>query len=131
MTEHANNFKELSKGERVLRRAGGNHTSEQPIRDGYSLAGWHISEPSIRSVQAQIERVKDLNNQNKVYVFSDLSDYLEEKLTMSWEVDKEENMLQKIHNESQYHYMACERGILSDFAPEVANTGRALQATYG
>jgi hypothetical protein len=117
--EHAKNFIELSQGEKVIRRAGGNHNSEQPIRDLSARCGWPITEPNIRSVDAQIDRVYNLHKNNRVYVFSDMSEYLEEKSTYSWEIDENDGMTNKIHNGSQYHLMDAERYILSEIAPDI------------
>lgn len=122
---HAENFKDISKNETIIRKVGGNH-QEQEIRDGYGLAGWHISEPNTRGVDPQIDRVRSLNTQNKIYVFSDLSDYLDEKLTMSWELDDEERLTPKIHDEASYHLMACERYLMSEFRPDAAEGGNKI-----
>lgn len=119
--EHAENFKELSKDELIMRKVGGNH-QEQEIRDGYSLAGWHLAEPNIRKVEEQINRVYSLHGQNRIYVFSDLNEYLDEKMSFSYEVTKEDLMTDKIHNESTYHFMAAERYLVSDFRPDVVQT---------
>jgi len=116
LSEHAAEFKELSKGEVIRRKAGGSH-QEQEIRDGYSIAGWHIAEPGIRGVEAQIDRVYALHKQNRLYIFNDLHDYLDEKMSFSWEVDDDDNLTRKIHNEATYHLMAAERYILCDFKP--------------
>ncbi len=124
VSEHAENFKDFSKGEQIRRKVGGNH-QEQEIRDGYSLAGWHLSEPNIRQVAEQINRVYTLHGQNKIYIFSDLHDYLDEKMSFSYEVDKEDTLTDKIHNESTYHFMAAERYILSDFTPVIRERVRS------
>ncbi len=115
---HASNWKELSEGEFIQRKVGGNH-QEQEARDGYGLAGWHILEPTrVRGREAQIRSVYGINARSREYVFSDLHDYIDEKMSFSWEIDKDDNLTQKVHNESQYHYMAASRYILSDFTPE-------------
>ncbi len=117
--EHAANWKELSEGEFIQRKVGGSHL-EQEIRDGYGLAGWHILEPTReRKPEAQRLSVYGINARNREYVFSDLQGYIDEKTSFSWEVDKEDNLTQKIHNESQYHFMAAARYILSDLTPEI------------
>jgi len=115
--EHAANFKELSNGENVIRRTGGSH-QEQPIRDGYVGYGWSINEPSIRGIEAQVDRTWNIFKSNKVYVFSDLSEFLEEMSTYSWETDEEDKLTQKIHNGTQYHLMDATRYALSELMPE-------------
>ena len=126
VVDHVKEFQRLSEGEVIRRKAGGNH-QEQEIRDGYSLAGWHIAEPTIsNSVKERINRVNSLHAQNRVYVFSDLHDYIDEKTSFSYEVDKDDTMTEKIHNESTYHLMFAEQYILSEFQPD-----RAVQGTSG
>jgi len=121
LAEHAENFKSLSTGEPIRRRVGGNH-QEQEIRDGYAFAGWPILEPSLRHRETQIQRVYGHHNQNRIYVFIDCHDYLEEKLSFSYEVDKDDNLdFSKIHNEAKFHFMACERYLFSDIQPMVDN----------
>ncbi len=127
LVEHAANFKELSEGENIIRRVGGNH-QEQEIRDGYGLAGWYITEPKLRNPEAQRDRVWTAHKHNKIYIFSDLSEYLDEKLSFSWEIDNEERMTQKIHNEAAFHLMAAERYIISDFTPDTIKRGKPAPA---
>ncbi|MBU1800634.1 MAG: terminase family protein [Bacteroidetes bacterium] len=116
ITERVEDWKELSRDEPIRRRAGGSHQEEQ-IRQGYSIAGWHITQPTERHVESQVLLVNELHKKNLVYVFSDQSEYLEEKTSYAWAIDKDENYTGKIHNESQFHYMAAERYILSEFKP--------------
>ncbi len=117
--EHANEFQRLSTGEVIRRKVGGNY-QEQEIRDGYALAGWHIAEPKLsNNVKERINRVNSLHAQNMIYVFSDLSDYIEEKMSFSYEVDKDDNMTEKIRNESSYHLMFAENYILSEFNVDI------------
>ncbi|KKL27928.1 hypothetical protein LCGC14_2380270, partial [marine sediment metagenome] len=82
VVEHVKNFDELSKGESFRRKNGGNH-QEQEIRDGYTLAGWSLSEPTLgNNVKERINRINSLHAQNKIYVFSDLHEYIDEKTSM-------------------------------------------------
>ena len=118
-------MEELSGSEPIRRRVGGNH-QEEDIRDGYRAMGWAISEPITRNPAAQILKVYGMHKQNKIYVFSDLHDYIEEKLTFSYEIDKDDLITDKIHNESQFHLMAAERYVLSDF-PIDPVYGRVIQ----
>ena len=113
--DHIKNFLELSKGEVIQRKVGGNH-QEQEARDGYSLGGWHIAEPILSNDKwERIRRVNSLHAHNRIYVFSDLGDYIDEKTSMSYEIDKNDEMSEKIHNESTFHLMSAESYILSEF----------------
>ncbi len=115
--EHAMKFRELSRGEVIRRRVGGN-LQEQEARDGYQLAGWPVYEPKVSNDKwERIRRVNSLHAQNKIYVFSDLNDYIDEKLSFSWEIDKEDNLTGKIHGENEFHLMFAESYITSEFDP--------------
>ena len=77
------------------------------------MHGWPIFEPKLRHVQPQIDKVYGLHKLNKIYVFSDLLEYLREKQTFSYELDDENKPTDKLKDEQQFHLMAAERYILS------------------
>ena len=132
VVEHAGSFRELTaKNEIIRRRVGGNH-QEQEARDGYTIAGWPVLEPKISNDRwERIRRVNSLHSQSKVYYFSDLSDVIEEKLSFSYEVDnKTDNVIDKIHAESEYHYMSAEGYLLSEFQPDIVRTGESDPVWY-
>ena len=116
VSERVADWKDLSANEMVRRSVGGSHQEEE-IRTAYTLAGWHIAQPAERRIETQVLLVNELHRKNMIYVFSDLDEYLEEKSNYLWEVDKEDNYTGKIHNESQFHYCACERYNMSEFKP--------------
>ncbi len=126
VVEHIKNFKQLCEGEVIQRKVGGNH-QEQEARDGYSLGGWHLAEPVLSNERLErIARVNSLHAQNRIYVFNDLADYIDEKTSMSYEVDKNEEMGEKIHNEPTYHLMSAESYIVSEFAPITVETSELI-----
>jgi len=109
---------------------GGNH-QEQEARDGYTIAGWPVLEPKISNDRwERIRRVNSLHAQSKIYVFSDLNDYIDEKLSFSYEVNKEDALTDKIHNESQYHFMSAESYLLSEFKPDIGKDKVAEPVWY-
>ena len=117
--DHVRNFQALSKGEVFRRKVGGNH-QEQEARDGYSIAGWHVAEPSLSNSRVErMRRVNTLHAQNRVYIFSDLSEYIDEKLSFSYTVNQDDSLTDRIHNESAFHFMSAEGYLLSEFRPEV------------
>ena len=117
--DHVKNFQALSKGEVFRRKVGGNH-QEQEARDGYSIAGWHVAEPSLSNSRVErMRRVNTLHAQNRVYIFSDLSEYIDEKLSFSYTVNQDDSLTDRIHNESAFHFMSAEGYLLSEFRPEV------------
>jgi len=117
--EHAIKLRELSRGESIRRSVGGN-LQEENTREGYTNAGWRIAEPKLSNDKwERIRRVNSLHAQNKIYVFSDLNEYIDEKLSFSYEVDKEDEITEKIHNEAAFHFMSAEGYILSEFEIDI------------
>lgn len=115
--QHVEEFKKITAGRTVIKRAGGSH-QEDEIRQGYAAHGWPIQEPKINSVPGQIDRVYALHKLNKLFVFDELSNYLDEKMTFSYELDDKYQPTDKFENETEMHLLAAERYILSDFTPE-------------
>ena len=128
--EHAQAWKEMTKGSLVMKRVGGNRTTEEEIRQGYGAQGWWISSPMLKEVKAQFDRVVALMEHNKVFVFADLINYLDELRNCLWEIDETGKPLDKIKNESRYHLAACARYILSDFYPETNKRGNSESLVY-
>lgn len=115
--EHVEEFKKITAGTNVLKRAGGSHQEEE-IREAYRAHGWPIQEPKVKGVEAQIDRVYALHKLNKLFAFNDLYAYLDEKLSYSRKLDENYNPTEEIEDKERYHLMDSERGILSDFTPE-------------
>jgi len=133
--EHVQEFKKITEGMIVLRRCGGNLTSEDEIRQAYTAHGWPITAPRVRSVTAQIDRVYGMHKLNKIYVFDDLVEYLSEKTSFSYKLDKQYHPIDgQYENESAFHLMAAERTLMSNFAPETAlelrSTKRPVASYY-
>ena len=55
---------------------------------------------------------------NKLFVFSDLYNYLSEKMSYSRKLDGNYNPTNEIEGKERYHLLDAERYILSDFMPE-------------
>lgn len=121
--QHVLAFKEIVKGHTVARSVGGNVTSEEQTRQLYGLHGWPISAPTITHVNAQIERVIGLMELNKVYVFNDCTNLIEELMNCMWELDNENRTTNKVKDEARFHLLACARYILSNFIPETITKG--------
>lgn len=120
--EHVQEFKRLTEGVNVLKRAGGSHQEEE-IREAYRANGWFIQEPKIHDVAAGIDRVYALHKLNKLFVFDDLQKYLDEKLSYSYALNDQYEPTDEIEDKSSYHLMDAERYILSDFTPEMVEGG--------
>jgi len=117
--QHVAEFKRITEGTTILKRAGGSH-QEDEVRQGYTAHGWRIQEPKIQKVLPQVDKVIGLMELNKFFIFDDLYHYLEEIMNCLWERDSKGVVTDKIQDESQYHLCACARYILSDFTPETA-----------
>lgn len=131
VAEQVNEFKKITQGYNVIKRAGGSH-QEIGWRDDYTAHGWPIQEPKYSNdVEVGIEKVYALNKLNKVFVFRDMYDYLDEKLSYSRELDDEYNPTDKIADKARFHLMDCERSILSDFTPETVSGGRPRSKRSG
>jgi len=121
--EHAEEFKKITEGVNVIKRAGGSH-QEDEIRQGYTAHGWPIIEPRVRRVNAQIDKVIGLMELNKLFIFNDLYHYLEELMNCLWAPGDDGRPTDKIKDEQKYHLCACARYILSDFTPETVSGDR-------
>lgn len=109
--DHVQAFKTITNGRNILKRVGGNH-QETGERQAYTAQGWPISEPKHSLDKSlQIKMVQGMHRLNKVYIFNDLSNYVREKFSFVFKGET-------IDQEAKFHLMACERSILSDFAPE-------------
>jgi len=117
VAERVADFREIVAGRTVLKRAGGSHQEEE-IREAYRAHGWPIVEPGRRTVEEQIQRVYALHRLNKLFVFDDLKEYLDEKLSYSYTLDEKYQPLDEIEDKNDFHLMDAERYILSDFTPE-------------
>ena len=129
--QHVEEFKKIVAVRTVLRRAGGNQTTEDEIRQGYGAHGWPIQAPTIAHVPAQIDRVYALMKLNKLFVFDDLANTLDQLFTFSYELDDKYEPTDKYDDEASMHLLACLRYIVSNFTPEtVVNPGPVKAGRY-
>jgi len=123
IAQHVEKFKEICEGRNVLRRVGGNVTTEDEIRQGYTAHGWPIIAPKLTKVNAQVDRVTGLVELNKIFIFNDLIELLSQISNCMWVLDTDNRPTNKIDNEQRYHLLACLRYIGSDFVPETIVSG--------
>ena len=121
--EHAEAFKRITEGYNVIWRSGGSH-QEDEIRQGYGAHDWPIQEPKIHLVKAQIDRVIGTMERNKIFIFKDLTNRLEEIMNCLWEPDEDGRPSDKIKDEQKYHLCACARYLYSNFTPETVELNR-------
>lgn len=124
VARHVPNFEEIVRGYNVLRRVGGNVTTEDEIRQLYTAHGWSITAPKVTKVKAQIDRVVGLMELNKVFIFDDLWMLLSQISSCMWKLDNENRPTNDIADEKKYHLLACLRYIGSDFVPETVRGGK-------
>jgi hypothetical protein len=127
--QHVEAFQEICKGYNVLRRVGGNVTTEDEIRQGYTAHGWPITAPKITRVNAQLDRVVGLMELNKLFVFNDMYETLTQIANCMWKLDGENKPTNVIANEGRYHLLACLRYIGSEFIPETIRTGKSIEVS--
>ncbi len=113
----------------VIKRVGGNKASEGEVRDNYTSHGWPISEPKLGHVEPRIDKVIGMHKLNKIFVFRDCRNYLDEKRTFARELDAQQRVTMKIQDESRFHLMSAEQYIISDFTPETVTPSQYRQSS--
>ncbi len=128
-SKHVEAFQEITRGWNVLKRVGGNQTTEDEIRQGYAAHGWPITAPKLAKPNAQIDRVLGLMGLNKIFVFDTCIRLLTELANCMWVLDAEGHITDKIRDEPRWHLLAALRYIASDFTPETVE-GTKLQQVF-
>ncbi len=119
--ENITEFQSKTQGLNITRRVGGNVTTEEEIRQGYTVQGWTIKAPTITKPSAQIDRVRALVEKDKIFILRRCIKVLSELSNCLWEIDRENRPTDKIRNESQFHLLACWRYLFSEFMPQNVN----------
>ncbi len=128
--EHVLEWQKVVHGYNVIKRVGGSKAGEDETRQLYNAHGWVISEPKIGHVEPRIDKVTGMHMLNKVFVFRDLRQYLDEKRTFSRVLDEQGLPTMKIEDEAGKHCMSAEQYILSDFTPETVEVGAPAKSYY-
>ncbi len=117
--DHVQKWKELSQGENIVKRVGG-ALAEDGQREACAAAGWPISKPRERSVEAGIMATYGWFQQSKVFIFKDLTDLTDELLSYSYELDDKYEVKQPttIKDKASFHKMDCLRYFFVDMGPE-------------
>ncbi len=113
---HVAAIKKLAGGVKMPRAIGGSHT-EEDVRAAYRMAGLPIEEPGFSEVEARILCVYGEHAREETIVFSDLSDYLDEKLSYSRELDENMKPTEKIKDKASYHLMDAEGYLMTKLRP--------------
>lgn len=107
--QHVDNFRNLAVGHKMQMSVGGNITTEDEIRQGYGKEGWPIRAPFVTRVNAQIDKVISLIENNQFYIFEDLYQLLGQIANCMWILDEEKRCTNKIKDESRYHLLSALR----------------------
>lgn len=117
--EHALTLLDMSSGERIEKIAGGAH-HEDGWREAFTRAGLAVKKPKHRDVEYGIDQVYAFHKFSRLFVFDDLYDYIDEKLSYSRALDDNYQPTEKIEDKERFHLMDAERYIISDFEPQFA-----------
>jgi hypothetical protein len=130
--QHVENFKEMTKGLRVMQRvAGSGGKDEDEKRYSYTAAGWPVIPSRIRSVDAGIIHVYSFIATNQLFVFDTCEMFLNEIMSYSYKLDENNQPTQEIINKSAFHLMDSLRGGLSIIDRERAQNNHAkMLKTY-
>jgi hypothetical protein len=93
-------------------RAGGVVRGLPAFPQGHKVSGLPMREPDIKEVEVGIDRVYGAHKRGELFVFSDLSRYLEEKQTYSRELDDAGAPTEEIADKEAYHLMDAERHVV-------------------
>jgi len=114
--QHVEKWREMSVGLSIMKRLGGAH-HEEGWRGDFTQAGWRIDEPTVREVEAGIQKVYSLIKTNKFFVFRTCVNLLDQFNSYSYELDEHYRPTGKIENKEQYHLLDCARAVGGDFNP--------------
>lgn len=105
---HIENFKRITRDMRVVKSVGGNLTTEGETRQLYTNAGWRIGEPGLDGkVGAQIDMVRHLMANKRIYIFDDLPFLWADICGMMFKISQDGVPLNDIQDEKKYHMAAC------------------------
>lgn len=102
----------LLEGEPMIPTCVGGSKSEGQWRQEFQAAGLPVRPPAVSEVEVGIDRVYGAHAGGELYVFDDLSGYLDEKLTYSRKLDANGEPTEEIEDKSSFHFMDAERYIV-------------------
>jgi len=122
--QHVEAFQAIWPRSKVVKACGGNHTTEDATRQGYTAEGWYISESRCEKPKLQLDRTINLMERNRVFVFKNLYHLREEITSCTWEVDRDGFKTGEMANKARWHLSQAMGYILSDMTPETISTNR-------
>lgn len=118
---HVEEWQRRTKGLMVLRRVGGNQTTEEETRQLYGAHGWPISAPGWKEKNKQILITQGHMERNKIFVFKTCYRLRDELMNCLWDTAEDGTRLDKIKDEARYHLLACMRYLFSEFPLETVD----------
>lgn len=103
----------LLTGEPGVPIAVGGAPSEDQWRREFRAAGLPVRKPAIKEVEVGIDRVYGVHKRDEMYIFDDMSEYLDEKMSYSRKVDDNGDPLPAIQDKDTFHLMDAERYVIS------------------
>lgn len=108
--EHVDSMKATEPGMPVAVYGGAK--SEDNYRLEYRAAGLPVKEPKISDVEIGISRVYAEHRNNRLFVFDDLTQYLEQKESYSRPLDEMGEPIDGIEDKEKFHFMDAERYLI-------------------
>lgn len=113
----------LLRTEPVIPITYGGAKSEQQWRDEFKAGGLIVKTPLATDVEIGIDRVYAQLAQQRLYVFDDLDDLIDEFETYSRPVDEEGNVLDGIEDKNKFHGLDATRYIVGSIRNDGNRTG--------
>lgn len=102
----------LLAGEPMVPQCVGGSKSEGQWRQEFRAGGLPVMEPAVIDVEVGIQRVYGTHKRGELFVFDDLTGYLDQKLSYSRVLDANGEPTEAIRDKNTYHYLDAERYIL-------------------
>lgn len=103
---------ELLRGEPGIPVCVGGSKSEGQWRREFAAGGLPVKEPATKDVEVGIDRVYGCHKRGELWVFDDLSGYLEEKQTYSRKLNDAGEPTEEIEDKNEFHFMDAERYVV-------------------
>lgn len=105
--QHIAWWEEYTRGYTVVKSVGGNVSTEDEIRQGYTGGGWLIQAPSCNKPNLQIEKTRQLFGLGRVWIMQDCTGLLTQLASMLFKLDESSHPTNDIKDEAKYHLLAC------------------------
>jgi hypothetical protein len=113
----------LLKHEPVIPVAYGGAKSEQQWRDEFKAGGLFVAQPKVTEVEIGIDRVYAQLAQNRLYVFDDLDDIIDEFDNYSRVTDENGEVGDAIENKSAFHFLDATRYVIGSIRSDGVRSG--------